>query len=72
MPPWLAIIDCDVARLVHIYPRPAGALSVTLEPGQKEVAPVAVMAAEGFGLTVTAVTVDAALQLVLVLVTVTE
>jgi hypothetical protein len=51
---------------------PAGALSVTLPPWQKVVGPPGVTVVDGAGFTVTAVGADAAVQLVVVLVTVTE
>ena len=58
----MTVIDCVVAPFDQAHEDPALAVSVTLPPSQNVVGPPAVMFATGFGLTVTAVADDVALQ----------
>jgi hypothetical protein len=58
----LTTIDCVTAPFDQRYEAPLDAVSVTLPPAQNVVGPPAVMLAVGFGLTVTTVGDEAALQ----------
>ena len=69
MPVVLTVIAAVVAPFDQRYVLPALAVSVTLPPAQNVVGPPAVIVAVGFGLTVTAVGADVALQLPFVTVT---
>jgi hypothetical protein len=62
LPAVLATIDCVVAPVDQRYDAPLDAVSVTLPPAQNVVGPDAVIVADGFALTVTAVADDVALQ----------
>ena len=63
MPLLLTTIDCVVAPFDQRYVKPAGAVSVTLWPGQRFVDPLGVMTGTaGNGLTVTTVAALAVLQ----------
>ena len=62
MPAAVTVMDCEVADVDQRYDIPAGAVRMTLPPGQKVVEPLAMIVAGGNGLTVTVVAGDDATQ----------
>ena len=62
MPAAVTVMDCEVTEVDQRYDIPAGAVSVTLPPGQKVVEPLAVIVVGGNGLTVTVNGGDDAMQ----------